>query len=165
MKEQYVCTVCGYNMVDRCPEQCPFCGAARENFLTSAEISRHYRVVETKITDSITMLRSEPALGFEHAAFRIATENHVYWIDCPSTFDQSLGRVDRIMYTHHHFLGAGNLYQEHMGAALAIHRRDSGHDLCRGYDFDLGFDKDFAELRYRSDAHQRPYLGIHRLSP
>jgi len=144
-KEQYVCTVCGYNMVDSFPEYCPFCGAGRDGFLTATEISRKFRVVETGVTDSVTMLRSQPALGYEHAAYRIDTGNHVCWIDCPSTFDDSLTAVDQIMYTHHHFLGAGNLYQKHFRATLAIHWKDSRHELCRGYTFDRQFDPDFTK--------------------
>lgn len=135
MDEQFVCTVCGYNMVERHPEHCPFCGASSEYFLTAAEVTRNYRVNKEQIHDRITMLRSEPPLGFEHAAYRITTDNNVYWIDCPSTFDPDLEPVDMIMYTHHHFLGAGNLYQSRYGSSLAIHREDSGHDLCRGYRF------------------------------
>lgn len=144
MKEQYVCTVCGYNMVERFPKQCPFCGASRENFLTAAEVSSNYRVMETEITETVSMLRSQPALGFEHAAYRIATDNGVFWVDCPSTFDPSLDPVDRIYYTHHHFLGAGNIYQKHFKAGLAIDHRDAGHDLCLGYRFDHLIREDFS---------------------
>ncbi|MEE9605187.1 MAG: MBL fold metallo-hydrolase, partial [Candidatus Scalindua sp.] len=36
-KEQYVCTVCGFNMVGYYPDECPFCGALREKLITSEE--------------------------------------------------------------------------------------------------------------------------------
>jgi hypothetical protein len=126
-------------MIGYYPRHCPFCGADREHFLTAGEVSRHYRVAATRVTDTVTMLRSEPPLGFEHAAYRIESGGRVDWIDCPSTFNESPGHVDRIMYTHHHFLGAGNLYRERAGAAMLIHRDDSEQDLCRGYTFDTLF--------------------------
>lgn len=145
MKKQFVCTVCGYNMVDRYPQKCPFCGAGRENYLTAAEVSRHHRVIETPVTDRVSMLKSHPALGFEHAAYRLDTGNGSVLIDCPATFDQTLAGIDRIMYTHNHFLGAGNLYRDHFKAELNIHLRDAGHDLCRGYVFDNLFVDNFTD--------------------
>jgi len=153
LKEQYVCTVCGYNMIGYFPEHCPFCGAGRENFLTTQEISRNYRVVGTEVSDTVTMLRSQPPLGFEHAAYRIDGGGRIYWIDCPSTFDDSIGPVDEIIYTHHHFLGAGNLYRKHLGAALAIHWKDSSHDLCRGYEFDRLLDSDLSKKKIIRAVH------------
>ncbi len=32
MVEQYVCTVCGFNMVEHYPSKCPFCGASQDKF-------------------------------------------------------------------------------------------------------------------------------------
>ncbi len=32
---QYVCTICGFNMIGYYPEYCPFCGAPNTVFLTS----------------------------------------------------------------------------------------------------------------------------------
>ena len=33
-KEQYVCLVCGFNMVGYYPDKCPFCGVSKEEFIT-----------------------------------------------------------------------------------------------------------------------------------
>ncbi len=110
--EQYVCTVCGYNMVGYHPTRCPFCGAVRERFITSEECSRRFQVKGTPVNENVTRLNSVPALGIEHAAYRVETEGRAFWIDCPSSFDRDLKPVDVLMFTHHHFLGASNQYRE-----------------------------------------------------
>ncbi|MEZ4599814.1 MAG: hypothetical protein R2940_08495 [Syntrophotaleaceae bacterium] len=142
-KQQYVCLVCGFNMVGFLPETCPFCGARQENFITAEECSARYRVKGSPVNDRVTRLNSEPGLGFEHAAYRIETDDKVCWIDCPSSFDSSLAQMDAILFTHHHFLGACNLYREHYGATVSIHEADSSHELCRPFIFDETFLMDF----------------------
>jgi hydroxyacylglutathione hydrolase len=44
--EQYVCKVCGYNMLGKCPGHCPFCGADRRQFLSAEAATAQYEVVE-----------------------------------------------------------------------------------------------------------------------
>jgi len=45
--EQYVCTVCGFNMVGYHPDFCPFCDAPKEKFITSEECSARFIVNPT----------------------------------------------------------------------------------------------------------------------
>lgn len=143
--EQYVCTVCGYNMVGYHPHKCPFCGVCDDSFITAQHCSETYQVQGTAVTEQVTRLNSVPALGIEHAAYRIETPNKAYWIDCPSCFDNRLDKADVLLFTHHHFLGASNLYREHFGANVRIHHDDSEHLLCRGFTFDSLFSSDFSE--------------------
>ena len=37
MKAQWVCRVCGHNMIGRRPDVCPFCGEPHDVFLTWQE--------------------------------------------------------------------------------------------------------------------------------
>ncbi len=41
---QYVCTICGFNMIGDYPEYSPVCGAPNTVFLTSEECSNKYSV-------------------------------------------------------------------------------------------------------------------------
>lgn len=141
-KHQYVCLVCGYNMVGYCPDACPFCGASRGKFITATECSNRFKVMATPVSDTISCLKSVPALGLEHAAYRIDTGTDIVWIDCPSTFDSTLDAADIITFTHHHFLGASHLYQKFFKNRLRIHQADSAFDLCHGYTFDQLFADD-----------------------
>ncbi len=142
-KEQYVCKVCGFNIIGYFPERCPFCGALNVNFITAENCSENYKVLETKITDKVIRLNTTPPLGLEHAAYGIKTENQTIWIDCPSTFDSSLEKMDKIIFTHHHFLGASNLYRSYNTAFVWIHIEDSKHDMSQKHTFDKRFDTDF----------------------
>ncbi|MDG6026035.1 MAG: MBL fold metallo-hydrolase [Candidatus Brocadia sp.] len=144
-KEQYVCTVCGFNMVGYYPDFCPFCGAPHEKFITSEECSIKYRVECTPVNDKVTRLNSVPPLGFEHAAYRIETGGKVFWVDSPSCFDTSLKPADAIMFTHHHFLGASNQYRSLFNAPVLIHKLDSVHTICRDFTFDVTFTENFVE--------------------
>jgi hydroxyacylglutathione hydrolase len=142
-QEQYVCLACGFNMIGFHPEHCPFCGAPKTQFVTSEECSARYRVVGTPVNDRVTRLNSVPALGIEHAAYRIETDGGSCWIDCPSSFDASLPATDSLLFTHHHFLGASNLYRDMFGAKVHIHQADSLHDICRPFSFDVTFTENF----------------------
>lgn len=144
-KQQYVCTVCGYNMVGYYPSNCPFCGAPRERFITSAECSARFKVVGTPVNEKVTRLNSFPPLGYEHSAYRIETNGSIIWIDCPSSFDSTMKSTDLITFTHNHFLGASNLYQEFFSAQVWIHKLDSSGTICRGFTFNNMFEEDFAE--------------------
>lgn len=142
-KEQYVCLACGFNMIGFHTDTCPFCGAPKERFITAEECSARFKVAATPVNEKVTRLNSQPSLGFEHAAFRIETESGACWIDCPSSFDASLPPVDTILFTHHHFLGASNLYREHFGARVRIHEADARHEICRPFSFDDTFTGNF----------------------
>jgi hydroxyacylglutathione hydrolase len=154
--EQYVCVVCGFNMIGGKPDRCPFCGAGPEKYLTADECSSRYHVQETPVNDRVTRLNSVPPLGIEHAAYRIETPLRTYWVDCPSSFDQELDPVDVILFTHHHFLGASNLYRKEFAAETHIHRLDSAHELCREFTFDVTFRHDF-----ESDGIHAFHIGGH----
>lgn len=143
-KNQYVCTVCGFNMVGYYPEYCPFCGAHQRNFITSEECSAKYKVQGTRVNDKVTSLRSVPSLGLEHAAYRIETNGTTYWIDCPSCFDETLDPVESVIFTHHHFLGASNLYRDLFPARVKIHKSDSIHDISKAFSFDDLFMENFS---------------------
>ena len=156
MEQQYVCLVCGYNMVGYLPDSCPFCGAHSKNFITARECSERFSVVQTPVNDSVTRLNSSPSLGLEHAAYTVDTGAGVIMIDCPSTFDLTISPHDHIIFTHHHFLGASNLYRSESGARVRIHRLDSDNDLTRGFVFDNTFDRGFVENgleAYPIDGH------------
>ena len=142
-REQHVCLVCGFNMIGFHPANCPFCGAAQKHFITSEQCSARYRVAATPVNEKVTRLNSQPALGIEHAAYRIETGRGSCWIDCPSCFDVSLPATDAIFFTHHHFLGASNLYRDRFAAEVRIHQEDSVHDICRPFSFDATFAEDF----------------------
>ncbi|MFA5112584.1 MAG: hypothetical protein WC443_14325 [Desulfobaccales bacterium] len=154
--EQYVCTVCGFNMVGYHPARCPFCGAPPEKFLTWQECSARHRVEGARVTDRVTRLNSVPRLGFEHAAYRIETPGKTWWIDCPSCFDRGLPAAEVITFTHHHFLGASNQYRELFGAQVWIHPLDSKHELCRAFTFDQPFPANFT-----ADGLEAHHLGGH----
>ncbi|MGE5800330.1 MAG: MBL fold metallo-hydrolase, partial [Syntrophaceae bacterium] len=141
--EQYVCLVCGFNMIGFHPDRCPFCGASARHFITAAECSSRFEVVSTPVNGKVTRLNSRPALGIEHAAYRIETGRGACWIDCPSCFDASLEQTDAIFFTHHHFLGASNLYRKHFEAQVRIHHEDSVHAICRPFSFDVVFEDHF----------------------
>ena len=142
-REQHVCLVCGFNMIGFHPDHCPFCGADKKNFITAEECSARFKVIGTPVNDKITRLNSHPKLGLEHAAYRIETEQGPCWIDSPSSFDASLKPMDTIFFTHHHFLGASNLYREHFKAQVRIHHEDSIHEICRPFTFDGTFNENF----------------------
>ncbi|NVM44270.1 MAG: MBL fold metallo-hydrolase [Candidatus Lokiarchaeota archaeon] len=142
-EEQYVCKVCGYNMIGYYPETCPFCGALKVNFITAEDCNENYEVLETKVTDKVIRLNSSPPLGLEHSAYSIKTEKQIIWIDCPSTFSKDIERMDKIMLTHHHFLGASNLYRSYNSAFLWIHEEDSKQELAQKYPFDKKFENDY----------------------
>jgi hypothetical protein len=144
-KEQYVCLVCGFNMVGYHPDKCPFCNASREKFITSDECSASYRVKGFAVNKKVTRLNSVPSLGLEHSAYRIETNNKTYWIDCPSSFDNRLKPMDIIIFTHHHFLGASNLYREYFSSRVCIHKLDSAHKICQAFTFDETFLENFTE--------------------
>ena len=145
-KEQYVGTVCGFNLVGYHADFCPVCGAPKEKFITSEECSARYKVVGTPVNGKVTRLNSVPTLGFEHAAYRIETGGKTFWIDCPSCFDTSLKPVDAIMFTHHHFLGASNQYRGFFNSQVRIHKLDSAHSICLAFTFDVTFTENFAEF-------------------
>ena len=140
---QYVCKNCGYNMVGYLPDRCPFCMASKSQFITAEECTKQYEIVGTKVNQKVSRLNSSPRLGLEHAAYRIKTGKGTVMIDCPSTFREDVESMKAIIFTHHHFLGASTLYQEHFKAEIWIHSEDSNNILTRNYKFDKLFQSDF----------------------
>ncbi len=145
MQEQYVCTICGFNMVGYHPEYCPFCGAPKKAFLTSEECSGKFRVEGTAVNEKILRLNSVPKLGLEHSAYSVETGNKSFWIDSPSCFDRNLLPVDVILFTHHHFLGASNQYRQFFSSRALIHKLDSEHRLSIAFTFDGLFEEGFVD--------------------
>ena len=88
--EQYVCRICGYNLIGYFPDKCPFCGASNDNFVTAEFCSEKYMIVEEKITNRVSSLKASPKLGLEHYAYCILTEKQRIWIDCPAIFQNDL---------------------------------------------------------------------------
>ncbi|UCD02145.1 MAG: MBL fold metallo-hydrolase [Promethearchaeota archaeon] len=140
---QYVCLKCGYNIISYFPDFCPFCGASNENFITAEECSQKYNIAETIVNNKVTRLNSYPNLGLEHAAYCLKINNKYIWIDCPSTFRKDLDPMDKILFTHNHFLGASNLYREYYTAFIWIHKSDSEHSLAKMHSFDKKFNQNF----------------------
>lgn len=60
--QQWVCKVCGYNMIGEMPEICPFCGARHDKFVTSEEAEQTYLVTPHRVNDYVTQLLSVPRL-------------------------------------------------------------------------------------------------------
>ena len=144
-KQQSVCVGCGYNMLERSLARCPFCGANSTHFLSAEACSARFQVQSISVTDEVVRLNTVPKLGFEHAAYRIATGTKTIWIDCPSVFDPGLAPVDIITVTHRHLLGASNLYRGLRGTQVWIHREDAAHQLARPVSFDRRFTSNFIE--------------------
>jgi len=143
LKDQFVCLKCGYNMINYYPEFCPFCGTSSENFITAEEGSQKYKILSLKVNSKITRLSSYPSIGLEHSAYCITIEGKNIWIDCPSIFTKDLDPMDKIIFTHNHFLGASNLYRSYYTAFIWIHKKDSEHPLAIYHSFDKKFDQDF----------------------
>ncbi|MBI4344242.1 MAG: MBL fold metallo-hydrolase [Euryarchaeota archaeon] len=154
MGEQWVCLVCGYNLMGRGPTRCPFCGAPRESFISAGEAGERFRVRKEPVSDGVYQLLSTPRLGLEHAAYYLERERVM--IDCPSVYNEAvaegLGGLDYILYTHPHFLGAGNLFKERFGCELWLHALDAKNSLCRGLELNKSFQEEF-ELRTAGARH------------
>ena len=144
-QRQWVCIVCGYNMMGEMPEVCPFCGARHDKFVTWDEAEQTYRVTPHRVNNEVTQLRSVPRLGLEHAAYRIETQDGAVWIDCPSAFNRDLEPVDAIYFTHKDFLGASNQYRDLWGAQVYLHAQDAEHPLAKPFPVDKPFNSDFTE--------------------
>ena len=140
---QWVCLVCGYNMVGEMPDVCPFCGAQHDQFMAWDTAENGYRVTSHPVNDRVSQLLSVPKLGLEHAAYRVETENGAVWIDCPSAFNRNLQPVRAILFTHHHFLGASNQYRQLWQADVWLHKQDAEHQLVALFDVDQRFTDGF----------------------
>lgn len=65
---QLVCQVCGFNMIGYSPENCPFCGASKDVFISAEECSKKYDVVEKEVNQKVSCLNLNPSFGLEHNA-------------------------------------------------------------------------------------------------
>ncbi|MDH3688710.1 MAG: MBL fold metallo-hydrolase [Gammaproteobacteria bacterium] len=142
-KGQWVCKVCGYNMIGEMPEVCPFCGARHDTFIDWEEAERTYRVTPNPVNDYVTQLMSVPRLGYEHAAYRILTDDCALWVDCPSAFNRDLEPVQEIYFTHPDFMGASNLYREQWSTKVHLHALDADGPLVKQFPIDDRFEGDF----------------------
>ncbi|MHA2289470.1 MAG: rubredoxin-like domain-containing protein [Promethearchaeota archaeon] len=141
--KQYVCQNCGYNMIGYLPDNCPFCFASKNQFITAGECTQKYEVKSIKVNSKVSRLNSVPGLGMEHAAYQLKTSSGTVMIDCPSTFREEVEHMGVILFTHHHFLGASALYQQRFKIPIWIHAKDSENVLTRNYKFDKLFQTDF----------------------
>lgn len=141
--QQWVCLQCGYNMIGKMPDVCPFCGARHDRFMAWDEAETTYRVTRHPVNDAVSQWLSVPKLGLEHAAYRIETETAAVWIDSPSAFNRDLPEVSAILFTHHHFLGASNQYRRLWNSEVWLHELDARHRLSALFDIDRRFSDDF----------------------
>lgn len=144
-QNQWICITCGYNMIGEMPDTCPFCGVGQDKFVTWQQGEQTYRVTSQGVSDRVTQLLSVPRLGFEHAAYRLETDNGAAWIDCPSAFNRDLEPVWAIYFTHKDFLGASNQYRQLWDAKVNLHALDAEHPLAKPFPVDRPFTGDFAE--------------------
>ncbi len=143
--KQWVCKTCGYNMVGEMPDVCPFCGVSHEKFITWQEAERFYRVTPKRVSTRITQLISIPRLGYEHAAYRIETDEGNVLIDCPSAYNRDLEPVEAIYFTHNHFMGASNQYRQLWNAKVHLHAKEAEHPLVEKFPVDRKFTDSFKE--------------------
>jgi rubredoxin len=141
--QQWVCLVCGYNMIGEMPDVCPFCGAKHDHFMAWDAAENTYRVTSHPVNDVVSQLLSVPKLGLEHAAYRVETETGAVWIDSPSAFNRDLPPVQAILFTHHHFLGASNQYRRLWSSEVWLHELDAEHLLVVLFDIDKRFVDNF----------------------
>lgn len=144
--KQWVCKVCGYNMIGECPDRCPFCGAQREQIDTMAAIGRRYRVIETPVNETVSQLRSAPKLGLEHAAYRIEADGGAVWVDSPAVYTETLEPVQAILFTHKDFIGAANLYKDKWGAEVWLHEADAELSEVGRHSIDHPFSGNFSKF-------------------
>lgn len=155
-----MCKVCGFNIIGHYPNNCPFCGASKENFISAEECSREYKIVKKRVNDNVHCLTSEPALGLEHNAYKIKTKSKIIWIDCPSTFSKKLEPSEINLFTHHHFIAAANLYKNYFANELWIHINDSNNYIANKYNFDNKFETKFnlnGIEAYHIDGHTQGF--------
>lgn len=153
---QWVCLQCGYNMIGEMPDVCPFCGARHDRFMSWNETEKTFRVTPDSVNSYVTQLLSVPKLGLEHAAYRIETQSGAVWIDSPSAFNRELAPVADILFTHHHFLGASNLYRRIWHSEVWLHEFDAKHHLVESFDIDHRFTDD-----YTSHGIEAHHVGGH----
>lgn len=153
---QWVCLQCGYNMIGAMPDVCPFCGARHDQFLSWDEAEKNFRVTTYRVNDYVAQLLSVPKLGYEHAAYRIATDQGSVWIDAPSAFNRDLPAVARILFTHRHFMGASNQYRRIWNVEVGLHELDAGHPLALPFAIDQRFSGDFS-----ADGVEGYHIGGH----
>ncbi|PSB22772.1 MBL fold metallo-hydrolase [filamentous cyanobacterium CCP1] len=132
-------------MIGEMPDVCPFCGATHDHFVAWDEAEQTYRVTPYRVNEYVTQLLSVPRLGFEHAAYRIETEEGAVWIDCPSAFNRDLQPIEAIYFTHKDFMGASNQYRELWGAKVHLHTLDARIPIAKPFPVDRPFDGDFTE--------------------
>ena len=140
---QWVCVVCGYNMIGDRPDVCPFCGARHYQFVDWEACEKGWRVTSQPVAEGVSRLQSVPRLGIEHAAWRIETGDGPVWIDCPSAFNRTLEAAGHIYFSHCDFMGASNQYRALWQAKVHIHAAEMESPLAAPFPVDDAFDGDF----------------------
>ena len=143
---QWVCTVCGYNMIGKRPDRCLFCAAQRNKFVDSKTASRRYQLIAKSVAPTVTQLTSLPRLGLEHVAYRIEADGGSVWIDCPSTFNRELDPVDCILFTHKDFIGAANQYRKEWQPEIWLHAADAELSQVAEHSVDHRFTSDIEKF-------------------
>ena len=143
MKPQWVCRVCGYNMIGKMPDVCPFCGEPHSVFMSWQEAEATYKVNEVRVNQYVTQLMSVPRLGLEHAAYVVQTRAGPLWVDSPSALNRDLAPVEHIFFTHPDFMGASNQYCELWSSQVHLHCLDSVNPLIEQFPIDDRFESDF----------------------
>ena len=128
LRSQYICHVCGCNMVGYLPDHYLFCGAPKERFHTMEENIWCSQVRSDHVKDWIFRLNSVPVFRPEHAARAWEKEQGILWIHAPSSLSRSLFRPQKILFTHPHFPKASNLNCTQFGATtLFSETQEGGH--------------------------------------
>ena len=130
---QWVCLVCGYNMIGEKPEKCPFCGAPSSKFIASEECTERYEINPVQVHPKVQQLKSSPKLGMEHSAYAIKTDEATLWVDCPSSFQQLEVKPDAILFTHCDFMGACNQYQNDSDCRIFLNKADFKYGITKQF--------------------------------
>jgi glyoxylase-like metal-dependent hydrolase (beta-lactamase superfamily II) len=106
-------------------------GAAAFTPEVALEVSPEAEAEIVALDEGLWRLRN-PKVGWGHASYLLETAGGPVLLDCPTVLTPALveflrarGGVVRIIYTHHHFLGAGQRVRQLFGAETVLHRADA----------------------------------------
>jgi glyoxylase-like metal-dependent hydrolase (beta-lactamase superfamily II) len=131
-REERVCRICGWHAAqDAQPEECALCHAGPAAFVKEYELEvRDEAKAEIEPLDE-GLWRLRNSFGWGHACYLVEKPSGPVLIDCPDVFTPELvdflkarGGVARILFCHHHFLGAGQRARQLFSAQTILHRGD-----------------------------------------